>query len=595
MKTSITTFIDFVSQNAEFFIPYYQRNYSWDKENCELLWEDILQASQNQNSHFMGTLVCKKRPDNNNDSIYEIIDGQQRLTTLFLLGLAIVNNNNSVDWIGGNDIPIKLKLSDVNHTTLEYIYNLVFQQQNIDVQDGISTHRLYRNFQYYQNKFINLRRDKNQIISNILSGIEKLQINVLELDDIDDSQTVFERFNSAGKPLEQSDLVRNYLMMYYDEDKQKQIDRIWGRIEGNCTIANNNKTSVLLKDYIIYKYYTVTNEKRIYERFKQRFPILPSQNEEEEKLSFENTLKILGEIEQISNLFKELNIIECDESVNRNNAFSNMKVLYMLSGKSFPFLIKLWSRYGNIQINQDNKNENTIIESEIIEICQLLESYLYRRYICSCVTNEYINTFKNLCWQQNIDYLFIKDYLLQGIDDKTIFPDDNQCQTKTINPNPQARYKKYYEYVGIAIDTLPHITVQDILTSYPYPPITQWTEILTNTKIQFSHLRIVYNNNEIWQGNTTSWAAAYRNVLQVVYELKRDATWMTGLQNTIYAQNVIVMTNGNFPQPNRNFQITATGCPPLYANSHGDAESLLDKIQQIQTALGIGNLQIYYA
>ncbi len=102
MKADATTLLGFFeeNQNNQFIIPIYQRLYSWEKEQCKQLWDDIIKTGGNDQieGHFIGSIVFV------HDGIYTpnhnellIIDGQQRLTTITLLFIALRDHLNDED------------------------------------------------------------------------------------------------------------------------------------------------------------------------------------------------------------------------------------------------------------------------------------------------------------------------------------------------------------------------------------------------------------------------------------------------------------------------------------------------------------------
>ena len=85
----------FFSNNLQYVVPFFQRAYVWDEENWETLWEHINTVAEKisnneQNEHFIGTIITKQRSNNNiGENKLDLIDGQQRLTTFSLLLKAI--------------------------------------------------------------------------------------------------------------------------------------------------------------------------------------------------------------------------------------------------------------------------------------------------------------------------------------------------------------------------------------------------------------------------------------------------------------------------------------------------------------------------
>src|SRR5438132_1709944 len=93
MKASETKFLDFLKGPKQFIIPIYQRTYSWTLKQCEQLWEDIVRAAKDEKvaGHFVGSIVYIEKGLYQISSIPQllVIDGQQRLTTLSLILMAM--------------------------------------------------------------------------------------------------------------------------------------------------------------------------------------------------------------------------------------------------------------------------------------------------------------------------------------------------------------------------------------------------------------------------------------------------------------------------------------------------------------------------
>lgn len=83
---------DFINKNLrQYIIPVYQRNYEWSAEQCEKLFEDILEAHRIDRYHFTGSVVYELLKTENKISYYVIIDGQQRLTTIYILLKSLID------------------------------------------------------------------------------------------------------------------------------------------------------------------------------------------------------------------------------------------------------------------------------------------------------------------------------------------------------------------------------------------------------------------------------------------------------------------------------------------------------------------------
>ena len=112
MDGNIRSAVEFLRGATQIIIPVYQRNYDWKKENCASLFDDLLQLeTENKQTHFFGSIVVK--PGKYIQEIV-VIDGQQRLTTLSLLMLAIKN------WLDNNK-----EKDDTTRLSSEYVLSLI--------------------------------------------------------------------------------------------------------------------------------------------------------------------------------------------------------------------------------------------------------------------------------------------------------------------------------------------------------------------------------------------------------------------------------------------------------------------------------------
>ncbi len=235
MEAEATTLLGFFeeNQNNQFVIPIYQRVYSWKKEQCEQLWDDIIKIGGNDkmNGHFIGSILYVL-DGNTHSSPLLIIDGQQRLTTITLLLIALRDYLNDEDeflekfsrekiesyLINSNkdgDKKFRLILSESDRDTL---LSLIDKNKRKPSEPSV---KIVENFKLFE-KWISENTDK---LETIFKGLEKLMIVWIALDKgKDDPQLIFESMNSKGIELTQTDLIRNYIIMETEtEEKQKDF------------------------------------------------------------------------------------------------------------------------------------------------------------------------------------------------------------------------------------------------------------------------------------------------------------------------------------------------------------------------------------
>ncbi|GAA9495897.1 hypothetical protein UBN2_13530 [Helicobacter pylori] len=206
-----------------FSIPVYQRNYTWEEENCEKLLQDIVSISQNKKTHFMGSITYILHHVDDEKSLrqlqeFVIIDGQQRVTTIMLLLKAIetkIQNEGIKKEIDGllNLSGQRLRLKPIKSD--KEAFDLVKQNRSHELQ-GVS--HIRNNYKFFTKELDNYI-SKGYRIEEIYGAFLRLKIVAIGLElGEDDPQVVFESINATGVQLKGLDLIRNYLMMGENSD-----------------------------------------------------------------------------------------------------------------------------------------------------------------------------------------------------------------------------------------------------------------------------------------------------------------------------------------------------------------------------------------
>ena len=284
--------LDLLMRNdATFFIPPYQRSYSWDKEQCMVLWNDIISTTKTLMAgepagHFFGMIVYVSEEQVFGETTRLILtDGQQRITTvmLFLAALRdsldgeqskkvedqfLINHNAS-----GNDVKYKVKLKQVENDWNTFV-KIVLKDSNIDDKEC----RIYKNYKLFCGLIEKTKKSSPDLFKKLAEGLSKFSVVTVQLEPVrnkwENPQEVFESMNSLGKPLSLADLVRNYLLMGRDGNEQERLyNTYWVDIEKRL----GDDVSNYIRDYMQlvgardYKKATPTNYKELYLQFKQLF------------------------------------------------------------------------------------------------------------------------------------------------------------------------------------------------------------------------------------------------------------------------------------------------------------------------------------
>lgn len=221
-----------VLNNSIFFIPNYQRDYAWEVKNLDDLWEDLLGAEQavsDQMGHFLGTIVVSK--NSKNPEIYDIIDGQQRITTIFMLRYALnfrtQNPQRNIVYFCDDNDNFRLQVQDEN----KLFFNEVLKQaenkkMNIELENKAQTQgqlKLYKVFKAIWSYVASLESDKALKLFNIIGN---MSIMWLEEQDSGKAIRMFQTVNDRGVPLLILDKLKSLLILYSNKYCNGELDEV---------------------------------------------------------------------------------------------------------------------------------------------------------------------------------------------------------------------------------------------------------------------------------------------------------------------------------------------------------------------------------
>ena len=355
------------ASRRRFIIPVYQRNYDWKKANCEQLYNDLIDVAINgKQTHFFGSIVSYAL---SREEIV-LIDGQQRITTVSLILIAIVNAIKSGavtpdDPVLGEQI-LEDYIVDKHHKTerkvrlkpfrddCEAFDNLIYKSEDEYIADS----KVTLNYRYFYDRIVN---EKAVSVDDLYEAINKLQIIDIQLEPKrgDDPQLIFESLNSTGLDLTESDKIRNFVLMGLSPEVQERFyDSYWNKIE---------KLSLKELDSFIRHYLTVVtgvipNIRNIYAAFKQYA---------KQRDDIESVLQDMLRYAQAYN-----KILTC--TVGSACANTTVKHLNLLEVTvAHPFLMA-YLVYAE---------ENHLPMEETETVLGLIENMIFRRFICELPAN----------------------------------------------------------------------------------------------------------------------------------------------------------------------------------------------------------------
>lgn len=413
MKGSEQRLVEYMDgAKKRFVIPVYQRNYDWKMENCKQLFDDLVKIVRNgHKSHFFGSIVSVYNPDGRN-SEYLIIDGQQRLTTVSLLFLAMYNliENKIIvpkeqslaqqlyeDFLVDKYQPkeTRIKLKPVKNDSKAF--GKLFDESSEHIQNS----NLTVNYNYFYDRI-----QRNEIsIDELFDAICRLEIISIQLNQDDNPQLIFESLNSTGLALSEGDKIRNFILMGLPTKKQEDYyEKYWNRIE-ECT---GYDVSAFIRDYLSVKQTAIPQINRVYYTFKAFV----------EENSIE-TEALLAELLKYARFYQTLRL-------GNTNSTELNACIYRLNrletAVTRPFFLEVLRMY----------QENVLTIDEVAQIFQISENYIFRRLICDLPTNAlnkiYLMLHKEILrYDGTTDQYFEKfKFAMLAKKERVRFPDDTE-------------------------------------------------------------------------------------------------------------------------------------------------------------------------
>ncbi len=453
MKGSEIKMLEYMEgAGKRYIIPVYQRKYDWKQDNCCQLYEDLKRIIRdNRDSHFFGSIVSSVI-GNGASTEYHIIDGQQRITTVSLLLLAIRNiiRQNKVSageekldeqindrflvspWAKDED-KIKLRMLKSDYEDLVKLFG---PEEDFNLASNLTL-----NYLFFCDQII-----KEEVsIDALYEAIGKLEIISITLDRGDNAQLIFESLNSTGLALTEGDKIRNYILMGQVPDKQKYYyETYWTRIE-RCT---GSDVSGFIRDYLSIKQQVTPTISKVYRAFKDYM--------EKTQLSIE---ALLEDMRCYAIFFGKL--LTCQSGLNEKKLDA---CLYRMSRLEIivtrPFLMEV------LRLHQDNK----ITVDDVLQIFQITENYLFRRNICEVPTNALNKIFLNLNreiirYDNTVDdYVQKFIYALTSKKDSGRFPDDDEFINALSTKQVYKMRGKYKAYLFERFENYDTIETKDVYT-----------------------------------------------------------------------------------------------------------------------------------
>lgn len=530
MKAKESKLDDLLSNvDTKFSVPIFQRKYSWDEEQCHILWKDLQKLGETSlnSGHFIGSIVCYQLSDIDMPGVIKekiLIDGQQRLTTLSILMIAL---SRAYEKLGENTAAEDIKN--------RFIFNNRYQDEDrfklVPTADDKETYfyiargnenellhpseQLLNNFNY----FVDLLPNTIEELNKIYMAIIKLDIVYVVLTkNQDNPQIIFESMNSTGKGLSQGDLLRNYLLLDLDTEVQKRLyEDYWRPIERDFGQHGYvERFDFFLRDYLI-----MTEKKnnirldRAYEEFKNYY--------EEKTFSKEDIIKRLRKYSKYYST-----IYNCkDFDIEINNLWKQLKI--QRADTVYPFLMQVYNDYEESQ----RTHEFELSRNDFIDIIKAIISYVFRRYICEIPSNSLNKTFAilyNSVDKKNYRISVLATLML--LDSYKIFPNNEEFKkafsTRDMYNTRLKNYileqlENYNHRNPISIDNI-DISIEHILPETPV--LKSWWQVILGNDWKQKQAENVHRI-----GNLTLTKPVYNSEMKD-YDFKKKLTVSGGIKDS---------------------------------------------------------------
>jgi len=384
--------------------------------------------------HFFGSIVSSHMQGGKRED-FLIIDGQQRLTTISILLIAIVDllkhkkvipkddrliekitKKHLVDEYQEDQRKIRLKPIKDDCKAFDALFG--------DESDFVDGSNVTSNFRYFRDRILN----ENIDIDDLYDAISRLQTIDIFLEKDDDPQLIFESLNSTGLELEEGDKIRNFILMGLSSELQeKYYEAFWNKIEKNTHF----KVSDFFKDYLTLKLNRTVVIKDIYFTFKD---YVKKNNDDIEAL--------LQDLLEYSKLYAIIL-----NPMQYQNSFT--AVLVRLSQLEFtvifPVVLAILKRW----------NEKNLTDQEVTDLLRVTEIFLFRRLIVGLATNALSKIFatldkdvtKKAQSSQLASYAEIYKYVLLNKEESSRFPNDEEFEQALFSRNIYAMSSKNKAYL----------------------------------------------------------------------------------------------------------------------------------------------------
>ncbi len=383
MKANETVLLPLLEGTKQFFVPLFQRPYSWTKREWEVLWndlEDLLETAGPQEvpqqNHFFGSIVtmpAESVPEG--VTKYLLIDGQQRLTTVYVILCLLRNLAKSHEGTVANQIEECFLVNKYNagNDHFKLLPTQVDRDAFIRIIGGqeADQDQIGQSYKYFQRKVGSADASRVEAIRKAI--VKQLMVVSIVLDKSENPYLIFESLNAKGRPLSQADLIRNYVLMRIHVNDQENIyEQHWKPMQDLL----GESLTVFIRHFLM-KDGVVVRESDVYFSLKSRADSLTPK----QVIDFVETMR------RYATYYGALLDPERESNRSLRERLRRLNQLEITTG--YPFLLNIYEDYST----------RVLTESDFAKILDTLESFIVRRFVCNVPTHGLNKVFPSLYGQ----------------------------------------------------------------------------------------------------------------------------------------------------------------------------------------------------
>ncbi|PIX89282.1 MAG: DUF262 domain-containing protein [Nitrospirae bacterium CG_4_10_14_3_um_filter_44_29] len=365
MQAKETKLQDIIEGTKQYVIPLFQRTYSWTNKEWDVLWKDLMELSETENprSHFIGSIVNMPTvsvPEG--VAKFLLIDGQQRLTTIFILLTLLRNkareaqNHEFAEEINNTLLVNPYKKDNDFFKLMPTQVDRDIYKNFINGKSNAADNQLTRAYNFFEKKLRQVPLEHEKLKKIITSYFSVVSI-VLDTDD--NPYLVFESLNAKGRPLTQADLIRNYFFMRIHIDNQ---DKVYSNYWQPMQTALNDSLTEYIRHFLM-RDGSIIKQNDVYYALK-------------EKVASNNAIDYLKELQKYSVYYQRLIYPELEPEEDLQKYFRRLNRIEVTT--AYPLLLNFYGNYTG----------NKISKTDFVAILKILENYLIRRFVCNVPTNQ---------------------------------------------------------------------------------------------------------------------------------------------------------------------------------------------------------------